>query len=407
MFSRVVLLRAHHILPTLNRFAGCRRKSKGRQPSGGNLPETFRLLPKLPIFTTNIPYLVIIWSFCIHSGFVVPSPLFVLPKIALPLAGRFLYPSLYFSRLVFTLGNFQQHITCSTATGIAIGGIAYCFGFDHTTCLVAAGLCSFAGMLPDIDSDTSKSFQECIYLAAGIGCILTVSRLRHHDVDADFAMFGGAMMLLFIRFGVGSWIKKITVHRGMIHSIPMAILVGQLTFFAVTGTIEERLLKAAALTIGFLSHLILDEMYSIDSTGAKLRLKRSFGTALKWSNPKRPGSVAIIYTSVFCLGLAGISHPDVIERRNGAVEVAEQSSQNEPLLAWSQSQQRDVLREAAEFLAQTSGSAVSPPYTQAPFTPVIARPVELAPLSVLPPVMQIENDWNRGTPIQPARIVLP
>ena len=289
-----------------------------------------------------------------------------------------------------------------------MGGIACCFGFDPHACLVAAGLCSFAGMLPDIDSDTSKSFQECIYLAAGIGCILTVSRLRYHDLDADFAMFGGAMMLLFIRFGVGSWIKKITVHRGMIHSIPMAILAGQLTFFAVTGTIEERLLKAAALTIGFLSHLILDEIYSIDSTGTKLRLKRSFGTALKWSNPKRPGSVAIIYASVFCLGLAGFSHPDVIERHNGGSELAEQfDSPNEPLLASSQSQQRDVLREAAEFLAQTSVSTASQPYAKAPYTQAITRPVELAPLSVLPPVMQIENDWNRGTPIQPARIVLP
>ena len=318
-----------------------------------------------------------------------------------------LYHSLYFSRRYLDLGNFQQHITCSTATGIAIGGIAYSFGFDPHSCLVVAGLCSFAGMLPDIDSDTSKSFQECIYLAAGIGCILTVSRLRYHDVDADFAMFGGAMMLLFIRFGVGSWIKKITVHRGMIHSIPMAILAGQLTFFAVTGTIEERLLKAAALTIGFLSHLVLDEIYSIDSTGAKLRLKRSFGTALKWSNPKRPGSVAIIYASVACLGFVAFAQPDVVERRNGVVDVAEQSSQNEPLVALSQSQQRDVMREAAEFLAQTSVSTASPSYTQAPLTQAIARPVELAPLSALPPVMQIENDWNRGAPIQPARIVLP
>ena len=298
------------------------------------------------------------------------------------------------------MGNFQQHITCSTATGIAIGGIAYCFGFDPTACLVAGGLCSFAGMLPDIDSDTSKSFQECIYLVAGIGCILTVARLRYHDFDTDFAMFGGAMMLLFIRFGVGSWIKKITVHRGIIHSIPMAILSGQLTFFAVTGTIEERLLKAAALTIGFLSHLILDEIYSIDSTGAKLRLKKSFGTALKWSNPKRPGSITIIYASVFCLGLICFSLPEVIERYSGGTELTVQtSSPDKP-----HNVQRDVQREAAAFLAQASGSAVSQPYAQAG---TVSMPVELAPLSTLPSVMQMENDWNHNVPMFPARIVLP
>ena len=289
---------------------------------------------------------------------------------------------------------------------MAIGGIAYCFGdFNFQSSLVAAGLCSFAGMLPDIDSDTSKSYQECIYLLAGIGCILTVSRLRYHGLDTDFAMFGGAMMLLFIRFGVGSWIKTITVHRGMIHSVPMAILSGQLTFFAVTGTLEERLLKAAALTIGFLSHLILDEIYSIDSTGAKLRLKKSFGTALKWTNPKKPAPVAVIYAAIFCLGLVGFSLPEVIERRSGSVEAAEQSSlQHEPLLAMLHSEQRDVQREATDFLARTSVSMASQPYMQ--FAAVVPS-VELAPLSALPPVMQIETDWNRNAPIQPARIVLP
>jgi membrane-bound metal-dependent hydrolase YbcI (DUF457 family) len=291
-------------------------------------------------------------------------------------------------------------------TGIAIGGLAYGFGFEPDSCLVAAGLCSFAGMLPDIDSDTSKSFQECIYLAAGIGCMLTVARLRNYGIPTDFAVFGGAMVLLFIRFGVGAWIKKITVHRGMIHSIPMAILAGQLIFFVVTGTIEERILKAAALTIGYLSHLILDEIYSIDSTGAKLRLKKSFGTALKWSNPKQQGAVMTIYALIACLAFAALSHPDVIERRNSNLAMAEQtsrSSENEPVSALSESQLRDVQREAAAFLVQqASVSTASQPYAQS-----VTRPAESTPPPVLPPLMQIDSGWNRNTPMQPARIVLP
>ena len=303
---------------------------------------------------------------------------------------------------ITSLGNFQQHITCSTTTGIAIGGAAYCFGFPPSACLVAAGLCSFAGMLPDIDSNSSKSFRECIYLAASIGGFLAVSRLRYYGFDIDFAMFGGAMMLLFIRFGVGAWIKKITVHRGMIHSIPMAVLLGQLTFFAATGTIEERLLKAAALAIGFLSHLILDEIYSIDSTGARLRLKRSFGTALKWTNPKRPGPVALIYASIICLVLVGFSLPEVVERHSGGVELVEQTPQsNELLPALTQLQERDIQREAAEFLAQALASPAAAPYTQRAELPPFAPP---APISELPPAMQIENDWNQHRPIQPARI---
>ncbi|MDR3183457.1 MAG: hypothetical protein LBT89_11185, partial [Planctomycetaceae bacterium] len=76
------------------------------------------------------------------------------------------------------MGSFLQHVTCSTLTGVALGGAASAFGFPLPVCCVSAGLCSVAGMLPDIDSDTSKSFQECIYLAAGLGAVLLVQRMK-------------------------------------------------------------------------------------------------------------------------------------------------------------------------------------------------------------------------------------
>ena len=292
--------------------------------------------------------------------------------------------------------------------------------------MVSAGLCSFAGMLPDIDSDTSKSFQECIYLTAGIGCILTASRLRHFVTDPDFAMLGGAFMFLLIRFGLGTLIKKITVHRGMMHSIPMAILSGELVFFFVTGPVQDRFIKAAALTIGFLSHLILDEVYSFDSTGTTLRFKKSFGTALKWTNPKQKGAVTLIYTLLFCFGFAICIHPDVIEQLGG-VETADRSAPpNKTFSAWwsqlsetikngTQTQQSAVQREAAEFLLlQGSISPTAQPYTAAAVQPaselsLFVTPTRFGalPESNLPSAMQIENDWHRDLSIQPATIVLP
>ena len=293
----------------------------------------------------------------------------------------------FFLSATVPLGNFQQHITCSTATGIAVGGIAYHFNFSPQVCLVSAGLSSFAGMLPDIDSDTSKSFQECIYLTAGIGCILTASWLRHHYDDPDLALLGGAFMFLFIRFVVAMWIKKATTHRGMIHSIPMAILAGELIFFVVTGTVAERLVKAAALTAGFLSHLILDEVYSIDSTGATLRIKKSFGTALKWTNPKKQGSVTLIYSLIVLFGFAVFSNPEVMEQLNSGVQIAEHSWHHE------------IQREAAEFLLQQSTISSSAPF----YSAAGEQPTALE----LPSAMQIGSDWNPNVSIQPAKIALP
>jgi len=293
------------------------------------------------------------------------------------------------------MGNFQQHITCSTATGIAVGGIAYHFGFAPPVCLVAAGLCSFAGMLPDIDSNTSKSFQECLYLTAGVGCILAASKLRYYGLDPDLAMLGGAVIFLLLRFGLGTLIKKYTSHRGMFHSVPAAVLCGQLLFFVVTGEVADRLVKAAALTIGFLSHLILDEVYSIDSTGSSIRLKRSFGTALKWTNPKQKGLVTTLYALIFCLGYAICANPEVRERINSRVDMIAQEETPPPEFC-------EIQRAAADFL-----SGQSLPVASAPSHPALPVYRQGGPVSELPSAMQISNDWHRHTPLQPAAIVLP
>ena len=321
------------------------------------------------------------------------------------------------------MGNFQQHITCSTATGIAVGGIAYHFGVDPSACLVAAGLCSFAGMLPDIDSNTSKSFQECLYLTAGVGCILAASRLRHYNIDPDLAMLGGAVIFLLLRFGLGTFIKKYTSHRGMIHSVPVAILCGQLLFFVVTGEVVERLVKAAALTIGFLSHLVLDEVCSIDSTGSSIRLKRSFGTALKWTHPKQKGLVTALYALILCLGYVICANPEVMEGFNNRAEMMAQEDVPENV---RESERREIQQAAATFLLEKSppdpaapsysqhiaASAAAAVPLQQPAAVPLHQPAALPlyqpaePVSELPPAMQIGNDWQRHTLLQPAAIVL-
>lgn len=181
-----------------------------------------------------------------------------------------------------------------------LGGIGYSFDLPLPTCLLSAGLCSIAGMFPDIDSDTSRSFQECIYLVAGIAAVLFVQRLRQLMINPDWVMLGGGTMLLFVRFGVGELVKKTTAHRGMFHSIPSAVFAGQITYFLTTGIPEERLFKAFAISVGYLSHLILDEICSVDSNG---RVKKSFGTALKWFNPKKKLITLILYAMVSGMGI--------------------------------------------------------------------------------------------------------
>ncbi len=191
------------------------------------------------------------------------------------------------------MANFKAHVTFSTLTGIAYGGGLCFLGVPFPTGAIAGGACAMAGMLPDIDSKSSRSLQECLYLAAGLAAILVLNRLREFPINNELVVLVGAIVFLFVRYVVGWFVRHFTVHRGMMHSIPTALIAGEITFLLSSGTPGFRIIKAAGLTLGFLSHLVLDEIYSINAK--ELRLKKSFGTALKLFSPSAPQQTLLTY----------------------------------------------------------------------------------------------------------------
>jgi hypothetical protein len=62
-----------------------------------------------------------------------------------------------------------------------------------------------------------------------------------------------------------------------------------------------RLFVAGGVMIGFLSHLVLDELYSVDFMGVGIRLNKYAGSALKLASPSRMATLA---TYVLLAGLA-------------------------------------------------------------------------------------------------------
>ena len=107
----------------------------------------------------------------------------------------------------------------------------------------------------------------------------TIDRL--HLFGAELIVLAGAMLYLFIRFGLAALLRKYTVHRGMFHSLPAAIIFGEVAFLLASGSVELRIYKAGGVALGYLIHLLLDELYSIEWSRGRLRLKKSFGTAMK------------------------------------------------------------------------------------------------------------------------------
>ena len=180
--------------------------------------------------------------------------------------------------------GFHTHITVSTAVGIGYavwGGTQY----DLTvgTCALAGGLCAIAGVMPDLDSDSGVPSRETIGFAAAIVPMLVFNKLQVYGLTIEQMVLFGAPMYLLIRFGLGTIFKSASVHRGMFHSIPAAVIAGLIGYLVCdSGAHLVHNYKAFAVGLGYLVHLVLDEIWSVEVQSGSARLKKSFGTALKF-----------------------------------------------------------------------------------------------------------------------------
>lgn len=190
------------------------------------------------------------------------------------------------------MAGFKTHITTSTVLGIGYGAGAHVlYNVPLPTAALAAGLCSVSGMLPDIDSDSGVPLRESLAFAAAIVPMLMLERFRELQFAPESIAIAGAAIYLTIRFGLGGLLKRYTVHRGMFHSLPAALIFGEAAFLIChSEDINLRYYKAGAVVVGVLSHLVLDELWAIHFQRGRLRLKKSFGTAFKvwgdclWAN---------------------------------------------------------------------------------------------------------------------------
>ena len=180
------------------------------------------------------------------------------------------------------MAGFKTHLTTSSLMGVGYGGAAYLF-FDMPlpTCILAGGLCSVSGMGPDIDSGSGKPLREGVAFAAAVVPMMLVERFKQFGMTPESIVLAGALVYVFVRFVLGEWLRRYTVHRGMFHSLPAALIFGEVAFLLASGPVELRIYKAGGVVAGYLSHLMLDELYSIEWHHGRLRLKSSFGTAMK------------------------------------------------------------------------------------------------------------------------------
>ena len=208
------------------------------------------------------------------------------------------------------VADFKTHITASTLAGAGYGywGVMH-QGMSVESGLLAAGLCSVSGMLPDLDSDSGIPLRETSLFAAAVVPMLMIERFRDMGLSPEAMALAAMLIYVAIRFVAVEFFKRYTIHRGMWHSIPAAVVAGLIAYLLMPSLTEGvRIYKTMAVALGFMVHLMLDEIWSIDFRGGRFRLKRSFGTALKFVSSNPWSNLSVYAKLVLLLYLAWCDH---------------------------------------------------------------------------------------------------
>jgi hypothetical protein len=225
------------------------------------------------------------------------------------------------------MAGFQTHISVSTMTGIGYGVWGFHCGAPLETCVLSGTLCSVSGMLPDLDSDSGRPVQEMSSFAAAVIPLLMLERFKEFGWSHETTALAGAGMYAAVRFGAAEIFKRYTVHRGMWHSLPACFACGLLAFIIVSGPdLAIRLFKAGAVSLGFLSHLIIDEIWSLQLRSGRLNIKKSFGTALKFFGKDRLAN-ATLFGLLALLAFVAVGDPMLMHHYGYQVRVGPQTAE--------------------------------------------------------------------------------
>jgi len=201
------------------------------------------------------------------------------------------------------MASFKVHVTTSTILGglYAFAGTS-AWNIDWGQALLAAGLCSVGGMMPDFDSDSGIPVRHLFGLSGMAAPLLLMPRFLDAGFSIEKALMLAAIAYFVVRYVMAEFFKRFTVHRGMFHSIPAMLIAGLVVFHLYQhAQLALRQFMSLATMIGFLSHLVLDELYAVDLNGLVPRLNKAAGSAMKLFSPSWKAT-AFCYAVLFVLG---------------------------------------------------------------------------------------------------------
>jgi len=210
------------------------------------------------------------------------------------------------------MADFNTHIFTATAVGavyatVATKGLA----LETEPALLLAVMTAIGGVLPDIDLKASTPSKALFLVLGAVVAILCMIQHVNRFSVLELLVFG-AVLFVAVRYVLWGAFHHFTVHRGSLHSVIASVMFGVgavvLCHRGWSFAVDVSWLAGIGVFLGCITHLLLDEIYSVDFTGA--RLKRSFGSALKVVDLVRwPGSLLVIVVTIASFVLAPPAGP--------------------------------------------------------------------------------------------------
>lgn len=201
------------------------------------------------------------------------------------------------------MASYRGHLMLSAPLGVAYGALPLLRPeFDWGTCVLGAGLCTIGGLLPDLDSDSGVPIRELFSITAALAVVALFKPLEKAGLSLEQAIAVLIGVYFFMRYGVSYVFKHLTVHRGMFHSIPATVISGLVIYLAYpTFDFFTKVYLSGAVMLGYLSHLVLDEIYAVDFNGVRIKFNQFAGSALKFGSASWMATL-FCYALLFTLG---------------------------------------------------------------------------------------------------------
>lgn len=195
------------------------------------------------------------------------------------------------------MADFKKHVSLGAATGFAVAIVSYNWNLIPNAYM--AVIIFFAtvigSFLPDMDSDSGVPLKLVFGFYSYFFAAMSLYWMHVAGANIVLKLLVPAAVFFFITKQVRDNFCKWTDHRGIIHSTPAWLLSFLISLWMASTTnlsLREQFVIAFAVSCGYFSHLVLDELWSLNvvSEGIFGQKKYTFDQIMKKHFGKKKSS---------------------------------------------------------------------------------------------------------------------